>query len=110
MAMICLMLCAYLPETMAAPITFKLTIESLKQYSVPEWFQDAKLGIWAHWEPQGSTDIPYPIDNGWYARYMYETGSPVYNLYVAHYRHPSVFGYKDLLKQYNPSKFDAAAS
>ncbi len=26
--------------------------ESLKTYEVPEWFRDAKFGIWAHWGPQ----------------------------------------------------------
>ena len=73
-------------------IEFKPSIESLKQYAVPEWFEDAKLGIWAHWGPQGSTDIPYPIASGWYARKMYETGGPVYRWHLKNFGHPSVFG------------------
>ena len=83
-------------------------LESLKQYAVPEWFEDAKFGIWAHWGPQGSTDIPYPIDSGWYARMMYEPGNPVYKWHLKNFGHPSVFGYKDILKRYNPAHFDAA--
>lgn len=35
-----------------APGKFAPTWESLKQYRVPEWFRDAKFGIWAHWGPQ----------------------------------------------------------
>jgi alpha-L-fucosidase len=85
-----------------------VTMESLKPYTVPEWFEDAKLGMWGHWGPQGSTDIPYPIDCGWYARFMYQPGNPVYEWHVKNLGHPSVFGYKDILKRWNPSKFDAA--
>jgi hypothetical protein len=92
----------------AETIHFNPTIQSLKQYSVPEWFEDAKLGIWAHWGPQGSTDAPYPMDTGWYARFMYEPGNPIYRWHRDHYGHPSVFGYKDIIQRWNPSKFDAA--
>jgi alpha-L-fucosidase len=31
------------------------TWESLARYQVPEWFRDAKFGIWAHWGPQCQT-------------------------------------------------------
>lgn len=31
---------------------FNPTDESLKQYQYPEWFRDAKFGIWSHWGPQ----------------------------------------------------------
>jgi alpha-L-fucosidase len=99
-----------LPPTHAneVPIKFEPNVESLKQYVVPEWFEDAKLGIWAHWGPAGSTDAPYPIDDGWYGRFMYQQGNPLYEWHVKNFGHPSVFGYKDVLKLWNPSKFDAA--
>ncbi|TAK98062.1 MAG: alpha-L-fucosidase, partial [Verrucomicrobia bacterium] len=35
-----------------APGKFAPTWESLKQYETPEWFRDAKFGIWAHWGAQ----------------------------------------------------------
>ena len=41
---------------------FKPTDESLKQYQYPEWFRDAKFGIWAHWGPQA-----VPRQGDWYA-------------------------------------------
>ena len=32
---------------------FQPSWESLAQgYKVPDWFRDAKLGIWSHWGPQ----------------------------------------------------------
>jgi alpha-L-fucosidase len=92
----------------AAPTHFEPTVDSLKQYVVPEWFEDAKLGIWAHWGPQGTVGASYPMNTGWYARNMYEPGSEVYNWHVKTFGHPSVFGYKDIIKRWNPSKFDAA--
>ncbi|HEY9533574.1 MAG TPA: alpha-L-fucosidase, partial [Mucilaginibacter sp.] len=46
---------------------YKPTEESLKQYKYPEWFRDAKFGIWAHWGPQA-----VPRQGDWYARNMYE--------------------------------------
>ena len=45
---------------------FEPTWESLRKYETPQWFRDAKFGIWAHWGPQcveGSGD--------WMAREMY---------------------------------------
>ena len=46
--------------------TFKPTDESFKQYQYPDWFRDAKFGIWAHWGPQA-----VPRQGDWYARKMY---------------------------------------
>ena len=65
---------------------------SLRQYEVPEWFRDAKFGIWAHWGPQcveGSGD--------WMAREMYMEGNYKYNYHRDHYGHPSEVGFKDIL-------------
>ena len=31
---------------------FQPTWKSLENYQVPEWFKNAKFGIWAHWGPQ----------------------------------------------------------
>lgn len=82
---------------------FKPTMESLKQYECPEWFRDAKFGIWAHWGPQS-----VPMDGDWYARGMYEQGSGHYNYHVSHYGHPSQFGYKDIIPLWKAEKWDPA--
>jgi len=65
---------------------------SLRTYEVPEWFRNAKFGIWAHWGPQcveGSGD--------WMARGLYLEGEHQYRFHREHYGHPSEFGFKDIL-------------
>ena len=70
---------------------FRPNWESLKSYRFPDWFRDAKFGIWAHWSPQC-----VPEQGDWYARGMYIQGSSQYNYHVKTYGHPSQFGYKDV--------------
>ncbi len=74
---------------------FQPTWESLMEYEAPEWYQDAKFGMWAHWSPQC-----VPEDGDWYARNMYIEGSPQYKFHRENYGHPSKFGYKDLCAQW----------
>jgi alpha-L-fucosidase len=80
---------------------FQPTAESLKQYQYPDWFRDAKFGIWAHWGPQA-----VPMDGDWYARGMYEPGNKHYKYHLAHYGHPSEFGYKDIIPLWKAEKWD----
>lgn len=79
---------------------FQPTWESLSQYQVPEWFRNAKFGIWAHWGPQcveGSGD--------WMARDMYIEGSKAYEHHVKNYGHPSEVGFKDILPLFKAEKW-----
>jgi alpha-L-fucosidase len=77
-----------------ADTPFQPTPESLARHGCPDWFRDAKFGIWAHWGPQS-----VPMMGDWYARKMYEpaTRGGVHAHHVATYGHPSRFGYKDIL-------------
>lgn len=80
---------------------FEPTWESLENYQVPEWFRNAKFGIWAHWGPQcveGSGD--------WMARSMYLEGTPEYQFHVEHYGHPSEVGFKDIIPLFKAEKWD----
>jgi alpha-L-fucosidase len=86
---------------MPKPANFSPTWESLQRYQCPEWFRDAKFGIWAHWGPQG-----VPMQGDWYARFMYVEGHPLYLHHWRTYGHPSKFGYKDLVKQWKAENFD----
>src|ERR1017187_9510642 len=54
--------------------------DSMLQYDAPEWYRDAKFGIWAHWSPQC-----VPEHGDWYARAMYTEGSPDYKFQVEKY-------------------------
>jgi alpha-L-fucosidase len=70
---------------------FQPSWDSLKQYATPDWFRDAKFGIWAHWSAQC-----VPEQGDWYARQMYIQGSAQYTYHVAHYGHPSKFGFMEI--------------
>jgi alpha-L-fucosidase len=89
------------PTYPVAPGPFKPSMESLAGYQCPEWFRDAKFGIWAHWGPQA-----VPMDGDWYARGMYEEGNKHYKYHVEHYGHPSQFGYKDIIPLWKAERWD----
>lgn len=80
---------------------FQPTWESLENYQAPEWFRDAKFGIWAHWGPQCE-----PEAGDWYARHMYVQGHNQYKHQLAQFGHPSQFGFKDVIHAWKAEKFD----
>ena len=83
--------------------TFTPDWESLSGWQCPEWFKDAKFGIWAHWGPQCHAE-----DGDWYARFMYYEGSGQYNWHVSHFGDPKTFGLKDLCNDWKAQKWDPA--
>ncbi|MBR5986094.1 MAG: alpha-L-fucosidase, partial [Clostridia bacterium] len=80
---------------------FEASFESLYNFKAPEWYRDAKFGIWSHWGPQS-----VPMFGDWYARKMYQEGTPAYEHHLRLYGHPSVFGYKDICALWKAEKFD----
>ncbi|MDP4210556.1 MAG: alpha-L-fucosidase [Bacteroidota bacterium] len=80
---------------------FEANWQSLSQYKVPEWFRNAKFGIWAHWGPQCQAE-----QGDWYARGMYEEGSGYYKYQVAHYGHPSKAGFKEVIHDWKAENWD----
>ncbi|MCX6236419.1 MAG: alpha-L-fucosidase [Bacteroidia bacterium] len=103
--LICLALIAFalsiVPVSQLFAQTFKPTEESFQQYKYPEWFRDAKFGIWAHWGPQA-----VPRQGDWYAKKMYQEGDADYKYHVANYGHPSKFGYKDIIPLWKAERWD----
>jgi len=88
------------------PEKFTTSDESFKQYQYPNWFRDAKFGIWAHWGPQA-----VPRQGDWYARNMYiqsgnEWETRYYDYHVKTYGHPSQFGYKDIIPLWKAERWD----
>ncbi len=81
---------------------FNATPESLMSYECPEWFKNAKFGIWSHWGPQC-----VPMQGDWYARNMYIEGHPQHEYHQKNYGHQSEFGYKDIIKLWKAENFDA---
>ena len=88
--------------TQIAP--FEPTVESLRNYKTPEWFRDAKFGVYVHWGVYSVAEY-----GEWYAREMYEEGGSVYKHHVKTWGHPSKFGYKDFIPLWKAEKFDANA-
>jgi alpha-L-fucosidase len=94
---------AYPPE----PLIFTPDDPSLSHYRCPEWFRDAKFGIWSVWGPEC-----VPEQGDWFAHYMYMQGNPDYEYHLQHYGHPSKAGYKDIIplwkaENWNPDKLMA---
>ncbi|HMP06321.1 MAG TPA: alpha-L-fucosidase, partial [Lacipirellulaceae bacterium] len=82
-------------------VRFEANIESLRNYQTPDWFRDAKFGIYVHW------GVYSVAEHGeWYAREMYEEDSAVYRHHVSHWGHPSEFGYKDFIPLWKAERFD----
>ncbi len=84
---------------------FSPSWESLRNFAVPAWYQDAKLGIFVHW---GIYSVP-AFGNEWYARNMYVQGQPEFDHHVATYGPQSQFGYKDFIPSFRGEKFDPVA-
>ena len=83
---------------------FEASFESLRTYECPEWFRDAKFGIWSHWGPQS-----VPMCGDWYARNMYLQHTPQYQHHLRTYGHPSEFGWKDVCALWKAENFDPDA-
>ncbi|MGA2194313.1 MAG: alpha-L-fucosidase [Bryobacteraceae bacterium] len=87
-----------------APGVFRADWESLRQYRAPDWFRDAKFGIWAHWTAQC-----VPEQGDWYARNMYIQGSAQNKYHVEHYGHPSKFGFLEIDHLWKAENWDPEA-
>jgi alpha-L-fucosidase len=87
-----------------APGPFQPTFESLAGFQVPDWYRDAKFGIWAHWGPQCQPEM-----GDWYAQHMYQFNSAVYKFHVQKYGHPSKFGFKDVINEWKAENWDPVA-
>jgi alpha-L-fucosidase len=88
------------PEPLA-PGPFTADWDSLKQYQCPDWFRDAKFGMWAHWSAQC-----VPEQGDWYARNMYIQGNKQYEYHVKTYGHPSQFGFMEIDNLWKAENWD----
>ncbi|HEY3628355.1 MAG TPA: alpha-L-fucosidase [Terracidiphilus sp.] len=81
---------------------FKADWDSLGAYRVPEWYRDAKFGIFIHW---GVFSVP-AFDSEWYPRNMYIEGGRAFKHHVETYGPQSKFGYKDFIPLFRAEHFD----
>jgi alpha-L-fucosidase len=86
---------------------FQPSWKSLSKYQCPEWFRDAKFGIFIHW---GVYSVP-AFGSEWYPRHMYDDtinwGLNYYAYHVKNYGTPDKFGYKDFIPLFTADKFNA---
>jgi alpha-L-fucosidase len=89
-----------------APGPFEPTWESIeKNYpGEPAWLREAKFGIWVHFGPQSAGQ-----SGDWYARNLYKSDKLAYQNHLKNFGHPSEVGYKEVLRDWNPTKLDPAA-
>ncbi|WP_298479711.1 alpha-L-fucosidase [uncultured Maribacter sp.] len=88
--------------------------ESLKKHKTPDWFLDAKFGIYCHWGPYS---VP-AYETEWYAHWMYVNkdnpeakkgkAHKIHDYHVKKYGPLDKFGYKDFIPMFKAEKFDAA--
>ncbi|MEJ7651870.1 MAG: alpha-L-fucosidase [Chloroflexia bacterium] len=81
---------------------YEPTWDSLQEYAVPEWFKDAKFGIFIHW---GVYAVP-AFESEWYPRNMYRTDSPVFNHHRETWGPQSDFGYKDFVPMFRAERWN----
>ena len=84
---------------------FRPDWESLQKYQAPDWYKDAKFGIFIHW---GVYSVP-AFGNEWYPRNMYRKDSDEYKHHIATYGPQDKFGYKDFIPMFKAEHFDPAA-
>lgn len=99
--------CADTRQTGSRAESYEPTWESLGKYPVPEWFKDAKFGIYTHW---GAYAVP-AFGHEWYPRRMYIDGDHSRGNFLKyhqeHFGHQDEFGYKDFIPMFTGEKFDA---
>lgn len=82
---------------------FKDNWDSLSQFKVPDWYRNAKFGIFIHW---GIYSVP-AFGSEWYSRNMYIQGSKEFEHHIKTYGNQKEFGYKDFIPMFKAEKFDA---
>lgn len=94
-------------ESVASPLgteVFQPDWQNMAEhYQFPDWFSDAKFGIFIHW---GVYSVPAYV-NEWYPRNMYQKDSKEYKHHIEKYGDHTKFGYKDFIPMFKAEKFDA---
>lgn len=105
-------------EKFAAKVKYQPNWESLAQWKVPQWFDDAVMGIYCHWSVYSVpgyrfNDGAEQVDSGlWYGHFMYVSNDSeqnnygVYNFHRKTYGDPLEFGYHDLVPLFKAEKWD----
>ncbi len=84
---------------------FKPDWASLHQHQDPEWFRDAKFGIYTHWGPVTVGSAPTGAE--WYGNELYQPTDPAFKWHQQHIGDQHTAGYKAAVPHFTAEKFDA---
>ncbi len=90
-------------------VPFDPSWTSLKKYTIPEWFKDAKFGIFIHWGVYSVPAYGGESYGEWYPYNMYRKGTKVYEYHIKHFGPQDKFGYKDFIPLFKGEHFDPVA-
>jgi alpha-L-fucosidase len=97
--------------TCAFPQTFdgryRADWESLKSNRDPEWFRDAKLGIYTHWGPITFATEDAPSEMEWYGQQLYLPKHAAFAYHQQKFGDQHTVGYKDVIPKFTAPKFNA---
>ena len=88
---------------------FQPNWESLKTHKDPEWFRDAKFGIYTHWGPITVATEDAPSAMEWYGQQLYLPKHPAFKYHQQRFGDQHKVGYKDVIPHFTAEKFDAEA-
>lgn len=80
---------------------FKGDWKSLAAWECPEWFKDAKFGIWAHWGPQCHAE-----NGDWYGRFMYYPDSWQFKAHAEAFGEQTTYGLKELCNDWKAENWN----
>jgi alpha-L-fucosidase len=104
-ALLATSIAAQAADSSAPAQPYEPTWQSLESsYVAPEWFRDAKFGIWAHWGPQCEEE-----NGDWYARFMYDDSSRQGKMHKDKYGSASKMGFKDVANKWKAENWDPEA-
>jgi len=107
MFLVCVVMLSLSCSVFQSQNTYKPDWESLKEHKIPEWFRDAKFGIYTHWGPVtvGAEDGPGGVQ--WYGQNMYVEKSPTFAYHRERFGDQNDVGYKDIIGLFKAENFDA---
>ncbi|WP_084579634.1 alpha-L-fucosidase [Sphingomonas azotifigens] len=100
---------AALPAVARAQVTAQGPVQAnwpslVANYRYPDWFRDAKFGIWSHWGPQS-----VPEQGDWYGRNLYQQGHPQADFHRKTYGHPADVGMMEVQNRWTAANWDPEA-
>ena len=104
LTLVLLSACSTVPSSKETKeVTYEPNFESLKQHgAAPEWFADAKLGMYFHWGPYS---VP-AYGSAWYPHNMYKDNNKVRKHHEKTYGSIYEFGYEDFIPMFKATHFD----